>query len=418
MESKPRRASRPGVAPPAPERRPAGGAPAVPRARRFAALALCLAGSLPATAPAAQWSVSPGVDVGAVRDDNIRLTPGDHETTSGYVAAANLELERESPTSQADFAATVVRTDYTSGEADDRTEHRARLDAVKRTSERGTLGLRGEYRRDTLFETVIFDPGVGDIRDVDVGLARDAEVRRYYRVLQPSWTWQLTELSGLDVSYRRSDVDFARAEGTDVVNYDSDLLTATYNRRLSLQNSFLVTAAAARYRPESGDNDADTVQLLVGMGRDFSETLEGSFSLGASRTREQGAAEDDSGIVVSGVLRQESEVSTLEGILSRDVAPSGIGRALQTDQLRIYWVRRLSPATDFVLDAWWLQTEVTEGFDPSAERRYYEISPQFRWRWLENVSVVASYSYRWQKYVAEPDSAHSNTVFLGLGYRL
>jgi hypothetical protein len=385
-----------------------------------AAAVLVLGLGAPASAGAAQWRVQPGVDVGAVRDSNIRLTTGPHEDTRGYVAAADLEVGRETPTSRADFEATVVRSEYTSGEAQDRTEHRGSLDAEKRTSERGTLGLRGEYRRDTLFASRILDEGTGDIRDVDVGLSTETEVRRYYRVLQPSWHWLLSELSAVHLAYRHSDVDFAQAAATDLVNYESDLLSATYSRRISARDGFHVTAAASRYRPEGDENEADSLQLLAGMSREFSETTEGSFSLGAGRTEEKGMTRDErsTGLVATATLRQKGEVSNLEAILSRDVTPSGIGRALQTDQLRVYWVRQLSPTTEFVLDLWWLQTEVVEGFDPDAERRYYEVNPSVRWRWLANVAVVASYSYRYQKYASEAESANGSAVFLGLSYRL
>ena len=368
---------------------------------------------------AAQWNVQPAVDVGAVRDDNIRLTPGPHETTTGYVAAANLDVERERPTSLAELDIAVVRADYSEGEAEDRTDHRARLNAEQRTSERGTLGLRAEYRRDTVFDSVVLEEGTGDIEDVDVGLSSDTEVQRYYRVIEPEWTWLLTELSSVNVSYRTRDVNFADAQGTGLIDYESDSLSTTYSRRISVQNRFHVTAATSRYRREGGDGESDTLRLLAGMGRDFSETLEGSFAVGVSRTTETVAGEDrSSGLVLRAELRQEGEVSRLHGIFSRDVTPSGIGRALQTDQLRLYWVRGLTPTMDFVLDAWWLQTEVVEGFDPNANRRYYEVSPKLRWQWLANVSVVASYRQRYQKYEAAADSADSSTVFLGLSYRL
>lgn len=390
-----------------------------PRARLLplAALGLLLpfAGGV---ARAADWRVTPAIDAGALRDDNIRLAPGPHETTTGYIAAANLDVERQSPTSDAEFEAAVVHTDYSEGEVEDRTDQRARLTARKRTSERSTFGLRGEYRRDTLFENVVLEEGTGDTQDVDVGLSTETEVRRNYRVIEPSWSWLLSELSSVDFAYRRGDVNFTGPAGAGLVDYETDQLNATYNRRVSARNSVHVTAGAARYRPADENRKAETLQLLVGMGREFSETLRGSFAIGASRTDEDGGAGDSSsGLVVRAELRQEAEVSTLHAIASRDVAPSGIGRALQTDQVRLYWVRPLSPTVEFALDARWLQTEVVEGFDPQANRRYYEVSPRLSWRWLANLSVVASYRQRYQKYETA-DSADSSTVFLGLSYAL
>lgn len=390
------------------------------RALRRAALGLALGLGVCAPATAAQWSVRPAVDLGAVRDDNIRLTTGPHDTASGYIAAANLEVERETETSRADFAGAAVYSRYSGGDVGDTTEYRAELDAEKQTSERGTLGLAAEYRRDALFKTLVIEEGTGDIRDVDVGISTEEEVRRYYRVVEPSWRWLLSELSSVRFSYRLTDASFSDAARTVIVDYEEDLLNATYARQWTSQNDFYVTVNASRYRPEGDANESDTLRLLAGVGRAFSETLRGTFALGASRTDETGVAQEGrtTGVVVTATLRQRSELSTLEGVVSRDVTPSGIGRALRTDQVRVYWARRTSPRTELVFDAQWLETRVIEGTDPSVERRYYELSPQLRWQWLADTFVVASYRYRYQKFRAAADSADSSAVFLGVSYSL
>lgn len=382
-----------------------------------------LAGLSPcAPAMAAEWTVQPYLDLGAMRDDNVRLTTAPHETTSAYVAAARMRAERETEVSKANMNIFVAHTRYHAGELPDKTEHGLKLDASRRTSERGTLGLSGEYRRDALFERVVVreEEGVGDVRDVDVGLTTEAEVRRHYRVLRPSWNWLLTERSSVRLAYRRTDVSFSNSGGTRLFDYEDDLLSGSYHRQLTQRDEFIVTTNVSRYRPDTTDAEADTLQLLVGRGRAFSETLRGSMSVGASRSKERVGAQEESstGAVVNAALRQRSELSTLEGVISRDVTPSGIGRALRTDQVRLHWARKLQPMIELVFEGRFLRTRLIEGTDPSVNRRYYQISPELRWRWLENLSVVGSYRYRHQKFEASPDSADSSTVFLGVSYRL
>lgn len=384
------------------------------------ALAVLFAAGTCAPAAAAQWDVRPFLNAGAIYDDNIRLQTGPHESTSGYIAAARLEAKRTTETSKTDIVGSVVHTAYRQEAIEDKTEQWLRLDAENKTSERGTLGLKGEYRREALFENVIVTEGTGDVRDTDVGLSTSTQVRRNYLVFNPSWNWLLTERSSVRISYRLTDANFSKEADTGLFDYRDDLLSASYARQINPRDNITVTTNAARYRPSGTNSDADTLQLLVGIGRAFSETLQGSFAVGGSRTKvsDPGREETASGVVTTASLRQRGEISTLEGIISRDITPSGIGRALRTDQLRLWWSRRLSPQLEFVLDARLLRTEAIEGTNRDADRRYYDIAPQLRWQWLENIHIVGSYRHRRQQYDISPDSADSNAVFLGLSYRL
>lgn len=371
---------------------------------------------------AAQWELHPSLDVGALSDDNIQLSTGPHQSTSGYVGAVRLDGKGTTETSKTTFNGFVAHTGYSKGDVPDKTEEGLLLNAQKQTSERGTLGFDGEYRHDALFETVAtsLQRGTGNIRDTDIGLSTNALVRRNYRVLQPWWNWLLTEVSSMRLAYRLTDSTFGNDAGTGLFDYREHLLTATYARQLNPRDEFNLTANVARYRPETGENDANTEQLLAGVARAFSETLRGSFAIGASRTTVDLPAGDQrsSGLATTASLRQTSELSTLEGVLSRDVTPSGAGQALRTDQLRIWWSRKLSNETEFVFETQLFRNRVLEGSGAGVDRRYYDLSPQLRWRWLENVYVVGSYRYRKQKYDSDPKSADSNAVFLGLSYGL
>lgn len=388
---------------------------------RVAAAAVALFG-LSAPVAAAQWEVHPFVDVGAMSDDNVRLQTGRQERTSGYVAAVRADGKRTTETSTLSFNGFVAHTGYSRGDVPDKTEEGILFNGEQKTSERGTLGLEGEYRHDALYQTVPtnLQSGTGNVRDTDVGLPSNAQVRRNYRVLQPWWNWLLSEKSSMRLGYRRTDASFSNEAGTGPVDYTEDLFSAGYAHYLNPRDELTLTANSARYRPQGGQNEADTVQLLAGVRRQFSETLRGSFAAGASRTTASLSTGDQrsSGLVTVASLRQQSELSTLEGVVSRDVTPSGAGRALRTDQFRVWWSRRLSPETELVFEAQLFRNRDLEGVNRSSDRRYYEVSPQLRWRWLENMYIVGSYRYRKQKFDLGTESAESNAVFLGLSYGL
>jgi hypothetical protein len=222
------------------------------------------------------------------------------------------------------------------------------------------------------------------------------------------------------LGYRRTDASFSNEAGTGLFDYTEDLFSAGYAYFLNPRDELTFTTNFARYRPEGGQNEADTVQLLAGIRSQFSETLRGSFAAGASRTTNSLSTGDErsSGLVTIASLRQQSELSTLEGVVSRDVTPSGAGRALRTDQFRVWWSRKLSPETEFVFEAQLFRNRDLEGVNRVSDRRYYETSPQLRWQWLENTYIVGGLRYRKQKYDLQAESADSSAVFLGLSYGL
>ncbi|MFL6713558.1 MAG: hypothetical protein ACJ8LN_11610 [Sulfurifustis sp.] len=373
-----------------------------------------------APVPAAQWEVRPSIDVGAISDDNIQLTTSPRETTSGYVGALRVDGRRTTETSKATFNGYVTHTTYTTGDIPDKTEQGLTLNAEQATSERGKIGLDGEYRHDALFETTIVRRGTGDVRDVDVALTSNVQARRNYWVLAPSWNWLLTERSGLRFGYRFTDASFSNDVGTDLVDYTENLLSATYTHQLNPRDDLNLTANAVRYRPATGANDADTVQLLVGVSRAFSETLRGQVAFGGTRTTTQTASGEDtgSGVAANASIRQNAETSTFEGIISRDITPSGVGQAVRTDQFRIWWSRRLSESVEFVFETQLIRTHGLEGGTTGVNRRYFDVAPELRWQWLEDLYLVGSVRHRRQKLEADVDTATSNAVFLGLSYRL
>lgn len=371
------------------------------------------------TARAAEWIVEPSIAVESLYDDNLDLTIDDTESVSGYLILPRLQVKANTEVSKTALDGYVAYTDYGDSDVEDKSEVATYLTSERQTSERGTLGLRGEYRRDTLFERTDFGPGTGNIRDVDIGLSRDTEVRRHFWMLEPSWNWLLSERSAVRFGYRHTDSRYTNATGTDLVDYTEQGVSTTYSRSLTDRSDVNVTVNAARFEPDI-DEEATTLQLMAGLRRAFSDTLRGNFGAGVSRTRtESGAAEDtSSGFVFSAGLEQRAETSTLDGVISSDVTPSGLGRTVRSDQIRVRWTLQTAPTVQFVLQTHLLRNRALEGDDPAVDRRYYELQPELRWQWLEDLFLSGSYRYRRQKFDADPDSAQSNAFFLGFAYSL
>lgn len=368
---------------------------------------------------AAEWIFEPSVAVGATYDDNVDLTTESGDSVSGYLLVPRVQLRANTEVSKTVLDGYLAYTDYRESDIEDKTEFVGFLTDERRTSERGTLNFRGEYRRDTLFERVDFGEGTGDLQDVDIGLSSSTEVRRHRRTLDPRYTWLLTERSAIRLGYRYTSTSYANASGTDLVDYQQDGVSATYIHSVTDRSDIELTVNAARFDPDI-DEESRTVQVLGGLRRAFSDTLRGNFAAGVSRTRTEAGTEEDtsSGVVFRAGLEQRAERSILDGVVSRDVTPSGLGRTLESDQLRIRWTFKTTPTVDFVLRSHLLRNRVLEGEDPGIDRRYYEVEPELRWQWLPDLFFSGSYRYRRQKFDASPDAAKSNAYFLGLAYSL
>lgn len=389
-------------------------------AGRFAAALLGAAGLMRAEVGlGAEWIIEPSIAVESLYDDNVDLVTGDTDSVSGFMLVPRLRTQANTEVAKTMFDGYVAYTDYSEKDVEDKSEVAAYLTSERQTSERGKLGLRGEYRRDTLFERTDFGPGTGNIRDVDIGLSSSTEVRRHFWTLAPSFNWMLTERSAVRLSYLHTDSRYADAAGTGLVDYTEQGVSTTYSRSLTDRNDATVTINASRFDPDS-DEQSKTLQLLAGLRRAFSKTLRGDFSAGVSRTRTELGDQDEtsSGFVFTAGLEQRAETSKLDGVVSRDVTPSGLGQTVQSDQIRVRWTLQTAPTVELVLQGHLLRTQALEGDDPTIDRRYYEVQPELRWQWLEDVFVSGSYRYRRQKYDAEPDSAQSNAVFVGVAYAL
>lgn len=366
---------------------------------------------------AAEWTAEPSITVAAGVDDNATLTTAKHDSVSVWYVAPRAKFSRATETSNLNLDVYAIGTKYSGDQVNDTNEQVLALSSTSQATERSRWGIGAELRRDFLFEPSSTGPGTGGLQDTDVGLT-EVKVRRRATTFQPSWQYALSERSSLQFRYRLWDVEFEDVAGTDLVDYRDHSLEATYTRVLTPKDALNIAAGASAYRPDEETGDADTVRLRAGVARAFTETLRGMFLVGASKTTENTSAgdKDASGWVFEAGLEQQSELTTLNGVISRDIQPSGAGRAVRSDQLRLSLDRKLSPKTELRLRANMFRNEVVEGAAPEVDRRYVEVIPEFLWQWAPQWFTGLGYVYRREKFDANPESAESNAVYLSVAY--
>jgi outer membrane autotransporter protein len=140
--------------------------------------------------------------------------------------------------------------------------------------------------------------------------------------------------------------------------------------------------------------------------------------VGVGETSEKTSAgtDDSSNYVLEAGLEQRSELTTVDGVISRDVQPSGAGRSVLSNQFRINLSRKISPLVNLNIRANVFRNKVLEGSDPDVDRRYYELIPGLSWQWKPEWAFALDYQYRKQKFDADPETAKSNALFAGVKY--
>ena len=369
------------------------------------------------TTLAAQWTLQSSVGVGVGRNDNPRLATGETESVTNAQVTPRLGLTGATERSSLDLDIAILAKRYSGTDAEDTHRDTVVLSSFFDTTERSKVALDANLRRDYLFESVTDEAGTGDLDDTDVGLSR-AKVRRDVRTMVPSLTYALSELSNVTLRYRQTDVDFTGPVGTELRNYAHHDLSASYTRRLNVQNTLNVVVGTFAYRPESAGRESDTDRILVGWTRAFSETARGRIQVGPTRTTERTTAGEleASGFAVELGGTEISELTTLSAVASRAVRASGGGQSVESDQIRLNLRRNLSALSDLGVRVRAFRNEVLEGTNPGLNRTYIEVAPEYRWQVAQGWRVTTSYAYRRQKSDAETESADSNAVFVGLEY--
>ncbi len=368
--------------------------------------------AIAANATGAEWSLQPGIGVGITYDTNPELTTAEHDSSTGLFVNAGLGMRYATERSNIDLGAAWYYANYREEAVEDTNEPVVNLRSASRVTERQTLGLDGEYRRSTLYEQrAQASTGTGDIRDTDVGLAN---VQRDYWWLQPYWQVQVSELHSLDLRYRHTESNYDEI----LDDYKEDIATIAWSYALNPRDSLTVGIRGSRFDSPTADTRSTTSTAFLGLGRAFTATSRGDLYVGGARAKEEtaGVEYEVTGYVFRVAFAQRTELSRLEVVASRDANPSGGGRLVGVDQLRIDMRGSVSPRSELWLRALIFRERVLEGEDPALDRNYGEIEPGWSWSWTPEVSLSASYRYRRQKYEVEESAASSNAVFAGIGY--
>jgi len=393
---------------------------------RKTVIALSLAATASA-ASAAEWKIDPTLALRAEYNDNIRLAT-DNETSSAIgVFSPSAVFSVETPTSG---ASGEVGFDFRRYEEDSNLDDNNSNFNIRthHNLERSRLGLDLGFVKDTTLDSQLEATGLVFGR-----------VRRQTITASPNWTWSFDERTQLRANYTYSDVEYKNAGGTGFVNYNLNGGQLSLTRLLTERATASVTLSRTK---SDNDNDVKSTNtnLQVGASYRFSETLSGSLFAGVRRTQvdysqssfipvfsggtiigfvplTQDVSNSDFGYTFSGsltrkFLRGESTMSA-----SRDISNDINGTPIEVDRVRWLNLYRFSETLAGNLDLEFYNSQTNNTAGQSLNRNYYQVTPQFAWKFQQFWSLTGSYRYRKQTFDNTSDDATQNAAYLTLTYQ-
>ena len=119
-----------------------------------------------------------------------------------------------------------------------------------------------------------------------------------------------------------------------------------------------------------------------------------------------------SGSLTRKFLRGETTVSA-----SRDISNDINGTPIEVDRVRWLNLYRFSETLSGNLDLEFYNSQTNNTASQSLNRNYYQVSPQFTWKFQQFWSLTGSYRYRKQTYDNTGDDATQNAAYLTLTYQ-
>lgn len=387
----------------------------------LAPILLCL----PLFSEAAEWSAEPSVRLGSEQNDNIRLAARSRDGVTGFMVSPKLNMAVISDIWRVSGSAELIRKRYRGDSEFDKDDQFYNVFSSYAT-ERSTWQLRGSLTRVEVLtdERISADSGY-----LQVPRAQDASS------ISPSWTWMMTELTQLQLSYSLSGVSYVNGASAGLYDYSSRSVTTQLSSKLDPYNQVFFTAGYSIFRVPLTTLESKTATYQVGITHTFSETASGTLSAGRRNT----ATERDvlqcifsplpgiclatinttihtkeSSSVFDGSLEKQFERIRANATLSRAFSPSGSGGQVLTDSLSIALSRPMTAKLTGKFSATGFKVGTQREGVTSVDQRRYQVEPNLRWQWTRELSLDTTYRYVHLKRAADRQAAVSNALYLTL----
>lgn len=360
-------------------------------------------------AQAAEWSAEGKLTNRFEADDNIRLTNQSHDSAVGGTVSPELKLGHRSARFDATIDSRFDFTKFWGDEGLDTNDQRVVGDTEYRT-QLGVLEVNGEFRRNSTRTSEIEDTG-----------RVFSNARRTSYKVGPTWTYALSQR---DTIHTAGGYENTKYSTNQLTGYKQYYGSAGWTRSFSELGQVDFTGFFSRVETDSVSNlKSNTYGGQLTYAKAITQRLEVSAAAGMRHTATNFKTApgpkrgiDTNGFVIDASATYRGEVSEATLSYSRSADPSGDGRLIEKDVVRLSGKYQ-------ALQLMWLEFTGTYQESDSADeivkqfRRYYSVEPRLRWRVARDWDVTATYRRRTNKRRGAGGAANSNAVMVALIYR-
>lgn len=381
-------------------------------------------------APAAEWSFEPSVSLRAEYNDNFEITPEDKIPVWGGILTPRVRFTGATEALSVAGVADISLKRYVDHPEYDVNGYNLSILSNYKT-ERDLVGLDVTAFRDasTLSEFTT------------TGVILTSQTTDQWTVT-PYWTRSLTERTSATARYAYSRSYYDDEGSTALSNYVNQRLSVGLQSRIDETKTYFAEAFYARYDTRPAQTRQNSYGISGGYNHAFSETLTGTLAAGWSWTDstlsagaqicdgpivagqctgsivEITSVEEfrDSGGILNASLAWRSETDTMSGALSQNINPSGSGSVAQTRRAGANWGRQWSETVSSSMDVSAYATNYLGEVLSNSDSTSAQFNARLSWRFHEEWTLDAGYSFTRQKFESEPTAANQNLVYLTLGY--
>jgi hypothetical protein len=388
-----------------------------------AAMFACAAGSASA---ANDWVFDPRVEVGAVYDDNYRLTdePGQEIDVTGAAVDAALTMRADDQRTKFELTPHVHSTFFPDASSEEATDYFLSGLAQKRT-QRLLSSFAARFADESVVSSELAAadfPGLdlGQTVSGDTGLVTVRNRRRLI-VANPSLAYDWTERRHVTFDLQYVDADYQNRI-VEQVGYKDYAASAGLVWDISQRHVFSLQLVGDRYDPADSLEPTNTGGVTAEWRTSASEVTSYYFRLGArhSERNSDGTTADLSDTNFNGGVGAAWRLQTTQVVLDfmRNTVPSSSGVVVNRDELRFRVARTFQPRFSAYVAARGIQTRA---LDETAtinvrDRKYATASTGFEWRASRQFSLHGEYEYRWQEFEGSQHDARSNAATLSVVY--
>ena len=402
---------------------------------------------------AAEWTAEPNISLKSGYNDNILLSSGPHSSVweADLIVSSKFGVAKENQGLFGNIGTTVRRFWGGSGRESsdllDREDYLLTTNAYHQTELnifRGNIDYINDSTQDSEVD--------------ETGSFTNVYATRIRKTAGASWARTLTERMSFDLGYQYNNISFADDPGiTDLIPYKFNVLTASLNYQVTPRTVGILQGTRSTFKPDT-NLDSDTWNLQAGINTAFSETIDLSFLAGYRKTTSDslfltgfciganpGASFPDcdggtpvatgtdkgetktNGSVFNASITKRLEKGSLNAVISRTQTPDLNGRLLDSNQLRLNGVYRLTEMLRSSLGIQYSENETIVNVlgrdannaqiqdQENRKEKYFSITPRISWQFLREWRLAGEYTYVKRKDRAQ-NTATRNAVYLTLSY--